>query len=157
MAISQEAIDDLVAAAYAAGRQAGREELLAGDLDGAGLSRPRRDRARMARQRAAQELTDLTMESAPVNLQAPAIAGTIAETESITITPGIWAGYPAPVLTYTLLSDSVEVEGLEGVSAAMIEAHELTSGQAATSISVLEIATNSADSDSEESNALVAA
>jgi hypothetical protein len=55
-----------------------------------------------------------------------------------------------------MLSGGEPVEGLEGVSQSAIEAHELTVGEAATAISVLEIATSTAGTDDATSNALSA-
>jgi hypothetical protein len=86
--------------------------------------------------------------AAPVNLTAPAVAGSTPSGSTLTVTPGTYSGSPSPTLSYVWKSDGTTIPG-ETATTYVTEVEDVTHV-----ITVAETATNASGSASATSNGI---
>lgn len=72
----------------------------------------------------------------PINLVLAAITGERTVGSQLSVTPGTWAGSPAPTFTYQWLRDGIEIVGETGLN------HTITEDDVGFQLTVMETATN---------------
>lgn len=87
--------------------------------------------------------------TAPANTVAPAVTGTAAEGQTLTVSSGTWTGVPAPTFTYQWQRNTVDISGATGAT------YTLTTDDVGQSIRCHVTATNSQGTASANSNAVV--
>lgn len=86
--------------------------------------------------------------SGPKNTVSPVIAGSLVHGSVLTVTPGTWTGYPAPVITHQWRNDSGPIAGATGLT------YTTQTSDVGKGIACTEIATNIEGIESVVSNIL---
>lgn len=92
---------------------------------------------------------DLTpIPAAPVNTTAPVITGTATTGSTLTVTPGVWTGTPAPTITRQWKRGATNIAGATGLTYVLVVADE------GANITCVETGTNATGSSTGTSNAI---